>query len=141
MRRCCLILLVLTIPSLTFCKAEPSAYGKAAQSNVKVEWLFDIKMDNSDNTPRGKVYLMVGNRKVLIRPDVVGEYHVIERADYKSSKVPASAITACGGWWAGQGEDLYVIRRKRQLVVFIRYLDEGAPVPAYRRLKIIPLPR
>ena len=138
MLRRCLFLLALTVFSAAFCQAVPSTPRKALRTEVSVKWVFDIKK-NSDDTPRGKVYLMVGDRKILIRRAVVGDYHVIEPTDYKSSKVPASAIAACGGWWAGQGEDLYVIRRKNQLIVYIRYLDESAPTPPYRRLKVIPV--
>lgn len=140
MRRCCLVLFVLamfTTPALGL--TERGAERKAARGEVKVEWLFDIKMDKDDN-PTGKVYLLVGGRKILIRPQAIGQYHVLERTEYKSSDVPASAVAACSAWWAGSGEDMYVLRRKNQLVVFIRYLDEGVDVSAYRRLKVIRLP-
>lgn len=140
MWRCGVVLLVLamfTTPALGL--AERGATRKAAQGEVKVEWVFDIKMDKDDN-PTGKVYLLVNGRKTLIRPGVIGQYSVLERTDYKSHDVPTTAIAACSGWWAGQGEDMYVIRRNRQLIVFIRYLDEGTDVPAYKRLKVISLP-
>ena len=87
-----------------------------------------------------KIYLLVNGRRVfLLRAG--SQFSVLDRQDYESHAVPSTAITACAGWWAGQGQDLYVIRRQRQLVVFIRYLDEQAPIGAYKRLKVIPLSR
>jgi hypothetical protein len=120
-------------------EATRGAVKKVSHSQAGVSWLFNIRNDK-DGNPQGKVFLLVGGRKVLILPDAAAQYSVLDRTDYKSHDVPDTAVTACTGWWAGQGEDMYVLRRKRQLVVFIRYLDEGVSVPAYKRLKVISLP-
>lgn len=135
-----LLLFVLTTFSTTLCKAESGAYKKAMQGEVNASWQFDLTIAEDSDTPRGKVYLLVGSRKVLIFSDAIGAFSVIERADYKSKGVPTTALTACSGWWAGQGQDLYVVRRRKQLIVYIRELDEQAAIPPYRRLKVIPLP-
>jgi hypothetical protein len=135
MLHCLLFLLALSSPVFY---ANGQTVQTAAPAEPKITWLFDIK-ENKEGTPQGKIYLQVGDRKVLILPDTAGNYSVLERADYKSHMVPAHAVTASTGWWAGQGEDLYVIRRGNQLIVFIRDLDESARVGAYRRLKVIPL--
>lgn len=140
MKRCFLFLFALTMFSPALGQAEQSAHTKARQGDVKVTWQFEIKKDGDEN-PQGKVYLIVNGRKVLVRPDAGAEYSVVERADYKSRNVPATAITASTGWWAGQGEDMYVLRRKNQLIVYIRYLDEGSGIGGYRRLKTILLSR
>jgi hypothetical protein len=134
MLHCLLFLLFLSSPAF-YANGQTVKTTAAAEPNVT--WLFDIK--ENEGTPQGKVYLQVGDRKVLLLPDTAGNYSVLERADYRSHGVPAQAITASTGWWAGQGEDLYVIRRGNQLIVFIRDLDESARVGAYRRLKVIPL--
>lgn len=140
MWRSFLFLLVLTTVFPTLSNAKPGGHEKAAQGDVNASWQFDLKIAEDSDTPRGKVYLLVGNRKVLIFSDAIGVFNVIERADYKSKGVPATALTACSGWWASQGQDLYVVRRRKQLIVYIRDLDEQAPIPPYRRLKVIPLP-
>jgi hypothetical protein len=134
-----LFLFVLTAFSLSITEATLGAVKKVSNSQASISWLFDIRNDKYGN-PRGKVFLLVGGRKVLILPNAAAQYRVLDRAEYKSRDVPATAITACTGWWAGQGEDMYVIRHKKQLVVFIRYLDEGVSVPAFKRLKVIKLP-
>jgi hypothetical protein len=134
-----LLLVVLTTFSITISEAMLGTVRKASPSQANVSWLFDIRNDKYGN-PRGKVFLLVGGRKVLILPKAAAQYRVLDRKEYESRDVPATAITACTGWWAGQGEDMYVTRRKKQLVVSIRYLDEGGSIPAYKRLKVIPLP-
>lgn len=109
------------------------------RTGVKIEWLFDIK--DGEYTPEGKVYLLVGARKILLLPSATERYERIERKDYKRNEIPPSAVTAISGWWAGQGKTLYVVRRKKRLIVFIKYADEGAPDFSFERLKTIRLPR
>ena len=140
MLRRLLWLVVVTTFSLAISEAVLGTVREASSGQATVSWLFDIRNDKYGN-PRGKVFLLVGSRKVLILPKAAAQYRVLERTEYESRDVPATAITACTGWWAGQGEDMYVTRRKKQLVVFHRFLDEGASIPAYKRLKVIPLPR
>jgi hypothetical protein len=103
-------------------------------------WTFD-KHEDSNGNPKTNVFLIVGGRRVLVRRNVTAQFTSIAPEDYRSHGVPASAIAACQGWWAGAGEDLYVIRKNRQLIVFIRYLDEGSAPGRFRRLKVIQSPR
>lgn len=139
MWRCLLFLVVLaTFPAATG-EAAQGGGKKATYGQANVKWQFDIRHDR-DGNPQSRVFLVVGGRRVFLLR-VVALFRVLDRQDYSSRDVPATAITACTGWWAGSGEDLYVIRRNRQLIVFIRSLDEQTPVPAYKRLKVIPLPR
>ena len=135
MRRCLLFLLVLTILFAARGEAAPSA--KASHVQAGVEWSFDTREDR-DGNPTTRVFLVVGGRRVFILRDVA-QFSVLERKDYSGRDVPATAIAACTGWWAGSGEELYVIRRGRQLIVYIRYLDEQTELGRYRRLKVIPL--
>lgn len=133
----------LLVISLSIIAAYPDvAQGgirKASYSQTNVTWQFDSRRLESDAMDT-KIYLIVNGRRVfLLRAG--SQFGVLDRQGYESHAVPSTAITACSGWWAGQGQDLYVIRRKRQLVVFIRHLDEQAPIGAYKRLKVIPLSR
>jgi hypothetical protein len=138
MRRCCVLAFLLTVLFQSAVVADPVASSKANPAELVISWVFDIKMDNTE-TPRGKVSLFVNGRVILLRPAVVGQYNVIERTEYKDKGIPTTALTACSGWWAGAGEDLYVIRRKKQLIVYIRYLDEGTSSSSFVRLKTIQL--
>ena len=132
--------LVISISlSAAYSDVAQGAIRKASYSQTNVTWQFDSRRLESDEMDT-KIYLIVNGRRVfLLRAS--SQFRVLDRRDYGSHAVPSTAITACAGWWAGQGQDLYVIRRKRQLVVFIRYLDEQAPIGAYQRLKVIALRR
>lgn len=130
--------IILTIFAILSAVAATGCSRAAAQqSDVEIKWLLDIK--DGEYTPEGKIYLLVGARKILILPDATERYNLIERKDYKQLNIPPSALTAIYGWWAGQGKQLYIIRRGKRLFVYIRYLDEGTPIPPYERLKIIKL--
>jgi hypothetical protein len=138
MRRCSPFLPVLIIFFAGICHAATkSELRKASSVQANIEWVFDTRND-SDGNPRTGVYLRTGGRRFFILRDTA-QFSVLERQSYGERNIPASAITACTGWWAGSGEDMYVIRRGRQLIVYIRYLDEQTETGRYRRLKAITL--
>ena len=139
MRLRLLFIFVLTIVSAVHSGATPIAPGKAGHAPAGISWQFAERKSEYD-IPDTKVYLVVGGRRIFIFR-ASSHFDVLERQLYRTHDVPASAITACAGWWAGQGQTLYVIRRRRQLIVFFRMLDEQAPVEPYSRLKVISLPR
>jgi len=116
------------------------AGARPAPRPPALAWSFDIHGDH-DGNPHGRVFLRVNGRRVLILPETDMGYHLVQRSDYRAINVPAEALTACSGWWAGAGMDLYVARRGGRLNVFLRDLDEQAPASAYRLIKSIPLPR
>lgn len=97
--------------------------------------------EGRDSLPRTDVSLTVHGRRFLIRSNVVGKFRNLERSEYAEHQVPGAAVAAGTGWWAGQGEDIYVVRRGNQLVVYVRELDESAGASKYRRRRVIPLPR
>ena len=104
----------------------------------QITWQFDTRVDK-DLTPHTNVFLRVGGKRFLVLRGSVSEFQVIKRQEYKDHKVPAEAIAACAGWFAGQGNDLYVIRRAGKLIVFDRALEEQEAIPPYKRLQMIQL--
>jgi hypothetical protein len=139
MRQCFLFLAVFTMLFAAGSPAAQGAFEKASHSYQagNVEWLFDSR-DDRDGNPNTRVFLVVGGRRFFILRDVA-QFSVLERKNYSARDVPSTAIAACTAWWAGSGEELYVIRRGRQLIVYIRYLDEQTELGRYRRLKTISL--
>lgn len=132
-----LLIIVLAACFAIPCDASQSAGSKNSHRQSNVTWQFDTRNDR-DGNPNTKVLLNVGGRQVFILRDTA-QFSVLERKDYSSHGVPSTAVAACFGWWAGSGEEMYVIRRGRQLIVYIRYLDEQTETGRYRRLKVIPL--
>ena len=131
-------LLLLTALAAPPPAAARVAGQKSAPAQAEVAWAFDTHEDR-DGNPHTKVFLVVGARRALVT-EATANFSVVERQDYKAHGVPAAAVAACSGWWAGAGEDLYVIRRSGRLTVYSRVLDEQARTPPYRRLKVIPSP-
>lgn len=141
MRRRLLLLIVLAMFSAAHNQAAHGARQNARQRVPDVEWLFDVLRVDEYGAPHTRVFLVVGGRRVFIL-QAASQFHVVERERFGAARIPARAITACSGAWAGQGQDLYVLRRNRQLIVYQRDWDEGMTgVPRYRRLRTIPLPR
>lgn len=128
--------LLFTAIAGAFVPQARASIQNAGHESAEVTWAFDKREDRNGN-PRTNVFLVVGGRRVLVRRNVLAQYTEIAPEDYRSHGVPSAAVAACQGWWAGAGEDLYVIRRGRRLIVFIRYLDEQAAPGRFRRLKVI----
>lgn len=104
-----------------------------------VAWVFQMHRDAQTN-PHTDVFLRVGSKQTLVMHSAPDEFHAVAKADYKDSGIPATALTACLGWWAGAGDQLYVVRRGRALVVYRREEDEQAPDFPWKRFQVIPLP-
>ena len=143
MKRIRSLLLSLTLSVMFFAAPGHEAHSSrqnAQQRNPNVEWLFDVLRVDEFGAPHTRVFLVVGGRRVFIL-QAASQFHVVER-QHNRDDIPARAIAACSGAYAGQGQDLYVIRRNRQLIVYLRDWDEGmTAAPSYRRLRVIPLLR
>lgn len=138
-RRLWLVVWLVVVGSAAAHAQKAASRPATAQATLPVRWVFDIKRDKNEN-PSGSVYLQVGGKRHHILA-ASSAFEVVPRDRYKDYKIPAYAIAACAGWWAGAGDDLYVVRRGRQLDVYWRSLDEQANTPPYKRIKSIRLAR
>ncbi len=127
----CLLLLAFSESAASSAPTPPRAPA--------LTWVFDTHEDKQ-LIPHGKVFLKVGTRRVLIEPKAEFLFQPVGRADYKQHKVPVSALAACSGWFAGGGEDMYVIQRRNSLRVYRRWTDEQAPEFHYKLIRTITLP-
>ena len=115
-----------------------AVYAAPTPPTPVLAWVFDTHPDK-ELVPRGKVFLKVGSKRIVIEPKAQAEFRTLSRADYKEYKVPASALTACSGWFAGGGEDMYVVAYKKSLRVYRRWTDEQAPEFHYTLIRTIAL--
>jgi len=97
---------------------------------------------NGDEIPNTDIYLIVTTDKTTEYKlnTYLGKAFEIKKADFKSNKVPLNALIACGSWYAGGGDYLYVTdASKGSISVMWRYLDEGqsADNPQYISIKQI----
>ncbi len=121
-----------------FVLAVPAPAAPADARTPPLQWVFQTRRD-AQTDPHTDVFLRVGSRQVLVLRQAEEEFTVSAKAEYKDQHIPAQALAACAGWWAGAGDDLYVVRRGSSLVVYRREVDEQAPDFPWKRLKVIPL--
>ena len=71
---------------------------------------------NTDaDAPRHEVFLQMGSSKVKVA-DILN-CEILGKDAYEQNQIPATAIAAVGGWWAGAGDYLYVIEEGGNYVV------------------------
>jgi hypothetical protein len=134
-------LLVLATFFASPCGATQSANNRTRHDQPRVGWVLEpLGLDQND-LPHFRVSLLAGSRRVLLLRDALGEFTVLDRELYERWDVPSTAITACLGSQPGAATSMYVIRRNRQLIVYIRDWDEQVDGTRYRRLRVIRLPR
>lgn len=118
--------------------SPPAPAAPATRQTPPLHWVFQTRRDAQTN-PHTDVFLRVGARQVLVMHQALDEFHPTARTQYKDEHIPAQALTACLGWWAGAGDHLYVVRQGASLVVYRREEGEEAPGQPWKRLKVIPL--
>ena len=65
--------------------------------------------------PRHEVFLQLGSSKVKVA-DILN-CETLDKDSYEQNQVPANAIAAVGGWWAGAGDYLYIVEEGGNYVV------------------------
>ena len=124
--------------TLLFTLAASLSAAPAPKQTPPLAWVFQVRHDAQTN-PHTNVFLRVGNRKILVMHQAMDEFQTVTKANYKDHDIPASALLACAGWWAGAGDHLCVVRRGRSLAVYRKELDEQGPNLPWKRFKVIPL--
>lgn len=82
----------------------------------------DLGFDEMD-VPHNNVILEHGDKD-----DTVGQCltcQPIASADFESMDIPSTALSACGGWFAGGGDYFYCILNGDQIEVYAGWQDEG----------------
>lgn len=91
---------------------------------------------NEYGPKNGKLNLLVAGEVVeLMKEDLA--WRSLTRREYKNHEVPANALAACHGWWAGYGQTFYVSLIKDGLAVYYCELDEGEQPPRFVLFKTV----
>jgi hypothetical protein len=86
-------------------------------------WRFEIAGEDQFGTPMVRVLMIRNNKEHYISTGMFN-YNMIDTSDYKAFEIPGEALTAARGWWAGTGEDFWVIDNDTMLFVYNRQIDE-----------------
>lgn len=98
--------------------------------------------DESTGNPMAEIFLEFGEQKMKIA-DAGITCEPIVPASYGDFQIPAEAVSACGGWWAGAGDYFYALVKDGKIVVYKGWQaeeqeDEGFH---YEVLREVPLSR
>jgi hypothetical protein len=104
---------------------------------LAVRFEFEVKRD-ADDTPHSRVFVNANGKRTLVLASMAG-FEALSRADFAERKIPREALAACTGWWAGAGDNLYIVRRGERLDVYRQEMDEQAGPFPFRKIKSIRL--
>ena len=104
--------------------AGDSTEGKNTRpGKPEVKWDFKSLGTGEYDTPITQVNLLVNGRSHSVIKEYFG-FSETSKESYKDFEIPQDAITACRGWWAGAGMDIWVIQQAYDLEVYTREIAE-----------------
>lgn len=123
---------LVMIPLFFACRNE-SGQGQSQQAGETTSQAIDpttvqlicqaVEEPNMEaDAPRHEVFVQMGDSRVKVAdilncetlsPDLFAQY-----------QIPAEALTAVGGWWAGAGDYLYIVQEGEKFVVKQGAMDE-----------------
>lgn len=84
-------------------------------SNIKFLCQSSADPNTDADAPRHEVFLILGSSKIKVA-DILN-CEILNKESFEQNQIPATAIAAVGGWWAGAGDYLYVIEEDGNYVV------------------------
>lgn len=84
--------------------------------------------DEYDN-PHSQVFLQLNNDRIKIAD--ISACDIINGDSFAQYQIPAEALAACGGWWAGAGDYFYAIREGNHIKVMKGWQDESQTDQGY----------
>lgn len=104
--------------------AGDSTEGKNTRpGKPEVKWNVVAAGTGNYDTPINDVNVLVNGKNYFISKDYYNFYET-PPSDYKTNDIPADAIIACRGWWAGAGIDYWVIQVGYNIEVYSREIGE-----------------
>lgn len=94
---------------------EPTAAAVIDPTTIKFMCETAETPNDQADAPHHEVYLQMGNSKVKVA-DILN-CETLGKDTYEQNQIPANAIAAVGGWWAGAGDYLYIIEEDGKYVV------------------------
>ena len=104
--------------------AGDSTEGKNTRpGKPEVKWDFKSLGTGQYDTPITQVNLLVNGKSHSVIKEYFG-FSETSKETFKDFEIPQDAITACRGWWAGAGMDIWVIQQAYDLEVYTREIAE-----------------
>lgn len=117
-------------------KTEQKTNVARAESPKKVKpTLICETVSLNDTLPIFEVFALIEESKMKIAD--VNNCDAIAAKDFGQYQIPAQAINAVGGWWAGSGDYFYIIEEGKELAVYQGSIDEMQEENDYGYEKVI----
>ncbi len=128
-------LALLALPALVpNVAAQPRTTKTARPLTVRFE--FETKGGLDGHAPRSRVFVNANGKRTRVFSNDES-FQALSRDEFSTHRVPRRALAACFGWWAGAGDNLYVVRRGAQLDVYQQPLDEQSGPFRFCKIKSI----
>jgi hypothetical protein len=147
MFRNAIILIALTL-GLASCKpADTSATGSTTPEAVASAptVLKDASLvcreirDLNDIAPLSEVSVKIGEKTTLV--DSISTCQMFTPEEYDGFKIPKNAVAACGGWWAGAGDYIYLVYEGNDAVVMAGWQAEEQEDEGFHYQEILRISR
>lgn len=93
-------------------------------------------VSESEEDPRSAVYALIDESKVKLAE--IAACETIPADQFGQYQIPADAVAAVGGWWAGFGDYVYARRQGETIELFIGEMGESEEETGvqYRRIAV-----
>ena len=92
-----------------------------AQSNAVAKFII-VEIIDEDENPTSAIYVQYNEKKILIET-IHGNASIVGKSEFYLG-VPKTAISACGGWWAGAGDYYYIVPSVTGVALYHGWQDE-----------------
>lgn len=118
------LLLAITLFCAASCRQTPqSNTTQGPESVAGISLSYQYLGENELGIPRSVLFLAENGGATELDTFSVN-LAKIEPERYAEMSIPADALDACGGWYAGGGDYFYVVKRKGRAVVYQGYQEE-----------------
>lgn len=116
--------------ALFACKQEGSrkVENTTPEEPIRVQLLCE-SLSQDVTEPLYAVYAIIEDGKVKISETSICE--TLDKEEWADYEIPAEALTAAGGWWAGGGDYFYAIQKGEEIHILQAFTDESMAEEPY----------
>ncbi len=111
------------------CRQDPDKGATNDAVAIEVQLLCE-SLSDSDVAPLSAVYVLIQHKKTKLL-NMSASCSYIAPDAYESYAIPAEALSAVGGWWAGVGDYLYARPDGASILIYHAAIDETMAGDAY----------
>jgi hypothetical protein len=111
-----------------------SVQSNSAVQKLNASFAYEEKDDPETGGSLTTVYLLFNGNKYKLGI-LHGSGDDVDKSDFADMKIPASAIAACGAWYAGSGSYFYIIQKGSKILLYQGYNGEEDPKISWQKVK------